>query len=217
MRVRVLAFHKEKVKAADVSTYESLAEPSLKGRVLVRSAQHVYNQSLAATLLGRWGAEKTLAWTRGVSANLARKPQGGDTDQLKAIANGEGDVALVNSYYVARILDSKDAAERALLKNIGIVFPNQKDAGSHVNLSGAGITRHGANFRLAEKFVEFLVSKEAQAIFAEASKEYPVRKDVKPHKVLRELGEPNLDVRGVHAIGVNAKEAIRILDEAGWR
>jgi iron(III) transport system substrate-binding protein len=217
MRVRLIAFNKEKIKPEQVASLEDLSKPELKGKILVRSSNHVYNQSLAATVLAASGREALLAWTKGITQNLARKPQGGDTDQIKAIAAGEGDVALVNSYYFARLLDSENPSDKALVKNISVSFPNQKDRGAHVNLSGGGITRYAKNAAHARLFLEFLTSKEGQTIFSSASKEYPVRKDVAPPSAFKAFGQPKLDLAGLASIGRHTSEAVKILDEAGWR
>jgi iron(III) transport system substrate-binding protein len=216
-RVRVIAFNSKKFRPEQLEKLEDLALPTFKGKLLVRSANHVYNQSLAATLLAASGRDALLTWTRGVTQNLARKPQGGDTDQIKAIAAGEGDVAIVNSYYVARLLDSTNPNDKTLMQNIAIVFPNQKDRGAHVNVSGAGITKYSKNPTAAKEFLEFLVSKEGQQIFASASKEYPVRPDVEPPSVLKAFGRPKLDLQGLSAIGQHTPDAIKVLEEAGWR
>lgn len=217
MRVRVIAFNKSKIKPESVARLEDLTSPAFKGRVLVRSSNHVYNQSMAAAFLAGSGREALLTWTKGIAANLARKPQGGDTDQIKAIASGEGDVALVNSYYFARLLNSTQPADKELVKNISISFPNQKDRGAHVNLSGGGITRHAKNPQHARLFLEFLTSKEGQEIFATASQEYPVRTDVGAPSALKSFGQPAFDLKGLASIGRYTPEAIKILDEAGWR
>ncbi|MEN9811118.1 MAG: hypothetical protein RLZZ488_2685 [Pseudomonadota bacterium] len=217
MRVRLIAFNKQKVKAEQVARLENLTAPEFKGRLLVRSSNHVYNQSLAATLFAALGRDGLLAWSKGVTANLARKPQGGDTDQIKAIAAGEGDVAIVNSYYVARLMDSQNPSDKELMKNVSVVFPNQKDRGAHVNLSGAGITKHAKNVTEARQFIEFLVSPAGQEIFADASKEYPVRADSKAPAVLRQFGQPKLDLKGLTLIGKHTPDAVQVLDEAGWR
>lgn len=217
MRVRAIAFNKTKVKPEQVARIEDLTAPAFKGRVLVRSSNHVYNQSLAASILAAGGRDALLAWTKGITANLARKPQGGDTDQLKAIAAGEGDVAIVNSYYVARLMDSTNPSDKELLKNIGIAFPNQADRGAHANLSGAGITRYAKNAALARQFLEYAVSPEGQQTFVSTTKEYPVRADVAAPEVLKAFGKPKLDLKTIQNIGRFAPEAIKILDEAGWR
>lgn len=217
LRVRLIAFNKSKIKPESVARLEDLASPEFKGRVLVRSSNHVYNQSMAAAFLAGSGRDGLLAWSKGISTNLARKPQGGDTDQIKAIAAGEGDVALVNSYYFARLLNSTQPADKELLKDISISFPNQKDRGAHVNLSGGGITRYAKNPQHARLFLEFLTSKEGQEIFATASQEYPVRADVAPPAVLKSFGQPKFDLKGLASIGRFTPDAIKILDEAGWR
>ena len=219
MRVRVIAYNKATIKPEQISTIESLASPSLKGKVLVRPSHHVYNQSLAATLLAAAGPQGLRHWAQGVTANLARKPQGGDTDQLKAIAAGEGDVAIVNSYYVARLMDSQDPKDRAIADKIGIVFPNQGpgERGAHVNVSGIGIIKGTEAVTAARSFIDYLVSPHAQQVFASASKEYPVREDVPLDKTLRSWERPQLDRDGLRSIARFTPEATRILDEVGWR
>jgi iron(III) transport system substrate-binding protein len=219
MRVRVIAYNKDKVKPEEIPTMERLADPKFKGRVLVRPSNHVYNQSLAATMLAVSGPEGLRTWAKGITNNLARKPQGGDTDQLKAIAAGEGDVAIVNSYYLARLMDSKDDKDRAIAAKIGVVFPNQgdKDRGTHVNVSGIGVlkgTKKGAD---ARAFVEFLLTPEAQKNFVSGSKEYPVREGVPLEQSLQAWGKPQLDRKGLAVINKHTPEAVRILEDVGWR
>ena len=217
VRVRLLAFNKQKLKAEQLSKMEDLAQPSLKGRVLVRSSNHVYNQSLAATLLASGGKDALLNWAKGVTGNLARKPQGGDTDQLKAIAAGEGDVAIVNSYSVARLLDSENPKDRKIMENISIVFPDQGGRGAHANLSGGGITKYSKNKANAVRYLEYLVSEEGQKEFSAASKEYPVLNSVPVPTALQKYGRPKLDLQGISLIGKHTPDALRILDEVGWR
>jgi iron(III) transport system substrate-binding protein len=216
MRARVIAFNKNKIKPEQIARIENLSSPEFKGRLLVRSSNHAYNQSLAASLIAVSGKDALLSWTKGVASNLARKPQGGDTDQIKAIAAGEGDLAIVNSYYVARLMSSQLPSDKELLKNIAIVFPNQKDRGAHVNLSGGGITRHAKNPQNARLFLEYLVSQEGQTIFASSTKEYPVRSDVPPPEVLQSFGRPKFDLKSITRIGAHTPEAVKILNEAGW-
>lgn len=217
VRVRLLAFNKQKLKAEQLSKMEDLAKPSLKGRVLVRSSNHVYNQSLAATLLAAGGREALLNWAKGVTGNLARKPQGGDTDQLKAIAAGEGDVAIVNSYYVARLLDSENPKDRQVMENISIVFPDQDGRGAHANVSGGGITKHSKNKANAMRYLEYLVSQEGQKEFSAASKEYPVVDSVPVPAALQKYGRPKFDLKGLSQIGKHTPDALQVLDEVGWR
>ncbi len=217
MRARVVAFNKLKVKPDEVANIEDLALPKFKGRVLVRSSNHIYNQSLAASLVATLGHDAFRSWAKGVSANLARKPQGGDTDQMKAIAAGEGDVAIVNSYYAARLLESKTPADQDLMKNVAISFTNQGNRGVHVNISGAGITKHSKNTKNATLFLEYLLEKESQQAFVEANKEYAVRADVEAPPSLKALGKPKIDFVGLSGVGKHTPEAVRMLNEVGWR
>ncbi len=217
MRARVIAYNPTKVTEDTIARIEDLANPRFKGKLLVRSSSHVYNQSLAATLLAASGPEGLRKWAQGVTANLARKPQGGDTDQIKALATGEGDVAIVNSYYAARLLASEDPKDKAIMDKVRLKFPNQNDRGTHLNISGGGIMLNAKNQNNARKFLEYLVSQDAQKIFALASKEYPVRTDVAAHPTLATFGTPKFDSDGLGKIGKNSPEALRILDEVGWR
>ena len=219
MRVRVIAYSKSRVNPADIKTIESLALPQFKGKILVRTSSHVYNQSLAATLLAASGPEKLRQWAHGIAANLARKPQGGDTDQLKAIGAGEGDIAIVNSYYVARLMDSEDPKDRELASKIGVVFPNQGagERGAHVNVSGVGLLRGSKAKAAARAYVQFLLSSSSQKLFADASKEYPMRVDVPLSMTLQSWGKPQLDSKALRQIGIHSPAAVAILDEVGWR
>jgi iron(III) transport system substrate-binding protein len=217
MRARLVAYNKTKIKPNEVANIEDLADSNLKGRVLVRSSNHIYNQSLAASLIATLGQEKLMAWAKGVTANLARKPQGGDTDQIKALAAGEGDVAIVNSYYAARLLESKNPADLDLMKNVAIAFTNQGNRGVHVNISGAGITKHAKNAKNAILFLEYLIEKESQQALVEGNKEYTVRKDVEAPVSLKMLGKPKIDFIGLSGVGKHTPDAVRILNESGWR
>jgi iron(III) transport system substrate-binding protein len=216
-RARVLVYNKEKVKAEELSTYENLADPRWKSRLLVRTSTHVYNQSLTASLFASLGEKQAEAWIKGVTANLARKPEGGDTDQIKAVAAGVGDIALVNSYYVARIFQSKDKGDQELAKKLGVFFPNQKDRGTHINVSGGGVTKYASNKENAIKYLEFLLSEKAQKLYADANHEYPVNKTVKIDSVLQNFGEFKADQIGLDKVGANTPAAIRLMDKVGWR
>lgn len=217
VRVRLLAFNNKKLKPKQIARMEDLTQPYLKGRVLVRSSNHVYNQSLAATLLASGGRDSLFSWAKGVTANLARKPQGGDTDQLKAIAAGEGDIAIVNSYYVARLLESQNPQDRKVMDNISIVFPNQADRGAHANVSGGGITKYSKNKANALRYLEYLVSEEGQTAFSQMSHEYPVLESAAVPAALKKFGHPKLDLKGLATIGQHTPEALTVLDEVGWR
>jgi iron(III) transport system substrate-binding protein len=216
-RARVLVYNKDRVKPSDLSTYEDLADPKWKGRILVRSSNHVYNQSLLASIIAADGPEKAEAWARGIAANLARPPKGGDTDQIKAVAAGEGDVAISNTYYFARLAASDKPEDQALVSKLGIFFPNQSGRGTHVNISGAGVTKHAPHRDNAIKLLEFLVTPEAQQVFAEGNNEYPVRSGVAASAVVNSWGTFKGDPLNASVLGKHQAEAVRIADRAGWR
>ncbi|HEX6979750.1 MAG TPA: Fe(3+) ABC transporter substrate-binding protein [Alphaproteobacteria bacterium] len=216
-RARVIIYNKEKVKPSELSTYEDLADPKWKGRILIRSSNNVYNQSLLASMIAAHGAAKAEEWARGIVANMARPPKGGDTDQIKAVAAGEGDIAIANTYYFARLVASDKPEDKAVVAKLGIFFPNQKDRGTHVNISGAGVTRYAPNRDNAIKFLEFLVTPEAQEIFAHANHEYPVRAGVAPTAVVQSWGTFKADPLNAAELGRHQAEAVRIFDRVGWR
>lgn len=217
MRARVIMYHKDRIKPAQLSTYEALADPKWKGRVLIRSSNNIYNQSLVASLIAANGAEKTLAWAKALVANMARKPKGGDRDQIRAVGSGEGDIAIANTYYMAGLVASKNPRDQALVKKIGVFFPNQAGRGAHVNISGAGVTRYAKNKAEALKLLEFMVQKDSQILFSNANYEYPVRPDVPVSKILASWGEFKADRINVGELGGRNAEAVRIMDRAGWR
>ncbi|MFM9841516.1 MAG: Fe(3+) ABC transporter substrate-binding protein [Dongiaceae bacterium] len=217
MRARVLVYDKERVNPADLSTYEDLADPKYAGKIVVRSSTNVYNLSLMGSIIAADGAEKAEAWAKGLVANMARPPEGGDTDQLKAVAAGVGDIAISNTYYLARLLASDKPEERAIGEKLGVFFPNQGDRGTHVNISGAGVLKSAPNKDNAVKLLEFLVSPEAQRYFADISFEYPVNPAVKPHPVLANFGEFKQDTLNAATFAANSLEASKIMDRAGWK
>lgn len=216
-RARVLVYARDRVSAADLPTYESLAEPRWRGRLLVRSSENVYNQSLLASLIAESGEEAALGWARGIAANLARSPSGGDTDQLKAVAAGAGDVAISNTYYLAKLASSGDAEDRRIYERLAVVFPNQGGRGTHVNVSGAGVTRHAPNRENGVRLIEYLSQDEAQRIFAEGNQEYPVKPGVAMSAVLAEWGEFEMDTLALSRLGELNTRAVMLFDRAGWR
>jgi iron(III) transport system substrate-binding protein len=217
MRARVLVYAKDRVNPADLSTYEALADPKYAGKVVVRSSTNVYNLSLMGSIIAADGAEKAEAWAKGIVANMARPPEGGDTDQLKAVAAGVGDIAISNTYYLARLLASDKPEDRAVGEKLAVFFPNQGDRGTHVNISGAGVLKNAPNKDNAVKLLEFLVSPEAQRYFADISFEYPVNPEVKPHPVLAAFGEFKQDTLNAATFAANSLEASKIMDRAGWK
>jgi iron(III) transport system substrate-binding protein len=217
LRARPIFYVPGKLDPAQIKTYEDLADPRWKGQVLVRSSNHVYNQSLLASIIAHDGPQRAEAWAKGVAANLARKPQGGDRDQLKAAASGEGAVAIVNTYYYAGMRASSNAADKAVAEKLKVIWPNQDGRGVHVNVSGAAMTAAAKNKAEAVKLLEYLVGDEAQRIYAEVGYEYPVKPGVAWSPVLRSLGEFKMDDLNLAELGRNNAEAVRIFDRADWR
>ncbi|MBC2580488.1 Fe(3+) ABC transporter substrate-binding protein [Clostridium sp. DJ247] len=217
MRARVLVYAKDRVKPEQLSTYEDLTNQNWKGKVVVRSSSSVYNQSLLASFIAINGEEKAKEWAKGIVANLAREPKGNDRDQAKAIVSGVGDVAIMNTYYVGKMLNSSDAEEVKVAKNVGVFFPNQSTNGTHINVSGAGITKSAKNKENAVKLIEFLSGTEAQKLFAEANFEYPVNKDVQPAELLKSWGEFKTQNINLTKLGEYNKKAVEIMNEVGWK
>ena len=216
-RARVVIYNKDTVKPSDLSTYEDLADPKWKGRILIRSSTNVYNQSLLASIIAADGADKAEAWAQGIVANLARAPKGGDTDQIKAVAAGEGDIAISNTYYFARLQSSTKAEDKAVVEKVGIFFPNQNGRGTHVNVSGVGVAKHAPNRDNAIKLLEYLVSPESQKNFAEGNYEYPVVAGVPQSPAVTEWGPFKTDSVNAVVLGRNNAEAVKIADRSGWR
>ncbi len=217
VRARVLVYDRQKVQPEDLSTYEALAEPKFKGKILVRSGTYIYNLSLLGSIIAADGAAAAEAWAKGLVANMARPPQGGDTDQIKAVAAGVGDIAISNSYYFARLVASDKPDDKAIAAKLGVFFPNQNNRGTHVNVSGAGVTRSAPNKDNAVKFLEFLASPDAQRYFADVAFEYPANPKVPPHPFLAGFGTFRQDTLNAATYGANNVEAARIMDRAGWK
>lgn len=215
-RARVIAYAKDRIDPALVQTYADLARPELKGRLCVRSGSNLYNLSLLAALIDQWGEAKAEEWAKGVVANFAREPQGGDTDQMKAVAAGECDVAVVNTYYFVRLSRSEKPEEKAIADALGIVFPDQAGKGTHVNMAGAGVVAHAPNRDNAIRFIEYLVSDEAQSYFANRNNEYPVV-PVEGAPAVTALGEFKADPVDPKICGENQPKAQAIMDRVGWK
>lgn len=216
-RARVIVYNKDKVNPRQLSTYEDLATGDWSGKVLVRSSNNVYNQSLVASLIGVHGIPDTENWAKSLVNNFARPPEGNDTAQIKAVAAGIGDVALANSYYVARLARSSKGQDRAVAEKIGIFFPNQSDRGTHINISGAGVVKTAPNPQGAIAFLEHLVSPEAQTIFSQGNNEYPVVAGVSIPEVLATYGNFQSDSMNVATYGKLNPEALRLMDRSGWK
>jgi iron(III) transport system substrate-binding protein len=217
-RARFIVYDKARVTAADVDTYEKLADPKLKGMVCTRSGSHPYMLSLVGAMIERNGEAATENWARGMVANMARPPRGGDTDQIKAVASGECGVALTNTYYWLRLLRSKDPKDQEVVSKVGFVWPNQATSGAHINISGGAVARHAPNRAHAVQFLEYLSSPAAQTYFADGNNEWPVVKGAQTaNEALVALGTPKFEDIPASTIGKNQIAAQRILDRVGFR
>ena len=216
-RARVIVYNPKKVKLEDLSTYEALTDKKWHKRILIRSSNNIYNQSLMASVIANSDGETAVKWAEGIVANMARNPKGNDRDQVKAVVAGEGDLAIVNTYYIGKLLNSKNPEEIKAGKGIKVFFPNQKDRGTHVNVSGAGVAKYAPNKENAIKFIEFLASEKAQKVFAEANYEYPVNTKVLPSKLLKSWGFFKEDTLSLSKLGENNKKAVLTFDKASWK
>ena len=217
LRARPILYVKDRVNPAELSTYEALAEPHWRDRICIRSSDNIYNQSLVASLIAANGVEATEQWAAGLVANMARPPKGGDRDQIKAAAAGQCDIAIANTYYLAGMLQSNDPGERAPAEKMAVFWPNQDGRGAHVNVSGAALTEAADNEANALRLLEFLLTSDAQAWYAEVNGEYPVLGDVEVSPVLAEWGEFKADDLNLAKLGELNDEAVRLMDRAGWR
>ncbi len=217
VRSRVIYFSKDRVKASELSDYEALTDPKWKGRICIRSSGNIYNQSLLASLIAHDGPKRAEKWAAGIVANLARKPQGGDRDQIKAIAAGECDVAVGNSYYFGNMLTSKKENELKPASQVSLFWPNQTNRGAHVNISGAGLTKSAKNKENALKLIEFLASDAAQTIYAKTVFEYPLRDNIAKAPVVESWGKFKADNLPLANFAQHQREAIMIFDRVGWR
>jgi len=218
VRARVIAYAKDRVKPADLSTYEDLAKPVWKNRILARSSGNIYNQSLLASIIASGGEEEALAWAKDVRGNMARPPRGNDRDQMRAVAGGLADIAIVNTYYLGRLQSSSDKKDRDVFEKIAAFFPNQDEAGrgTHINVSGAGVTAAAKNKANAIKLIEFLASDEAQKDYAAANYEYPLDPSNNANELLKSWGAFKRDPLPLSVLGENNTEAVKIFDTAGW-
>lgn len=217
IRGRVLVYAKDRVNVAELSTYEDLTSPKWHGKVLVRSSSSVYNQSLLASFIALHGKDKAKEWAEGIVKNMARQPKGNDRDQAKAVVAGEGDIAIMNTYYVGKMMHSSDREEVKVAEQVGVFFPNQDTTGTHINVSGVGLTKHANNKANAIKFMEFLSEEKAQKAFAEGNYEYPVNSKVEPSQLLKSWGDFKTQDINLSLLGENNKKAVEILNAVGWK
>jgi iron(III) transport system substrate-binding protein len=217
-RARVLGYDKKKIKASELVRYEDLANPKWKGEICTRSSSHPYNLSLISSMILHLGEEKATEWARGVAANLARSPRGGDTDQLLAVGAGECSIAISNHYYYVRLMRSQKPGDRAVVEKIGLVWPNQADRGTHMNISGGGMLQHAPHRGAATKFLEYLASDQAQTLFAKGNNEWPTVKGVTlGNPELESFGQFKTDSLPLADLGKTQAAAQRIADKVGWK
>lgn len=217
MRARIVAYDKTKVKPEAITSWADLTKPQWKGKILVRSSENVYNQSLMAAMIAHDGPLAAKAWADGIVRNMARQPKGNDTDQLLALGEGLGTVAIVNSYYVGKLMASEEPEKQKAKSVIGVSFPALGSHGVHVNVSGGGIAKHAPHKAEAIALLEFLAGEEAQRRFAEGNKEYPVRAGIPMAEELAAFGTFTADSLNLEALARLNPDAVKVFDAAGWR
>jgi len=216
-RARVVAYDTTKVRPEEVDTYEELASPRFRGRLCVRSSDHVYNLSLVGALLEAWGPDKTRQWVEGVVANMARPPEGGDRDQIRAVGAGVCEVAITNSYYYIRMDRSTDEADVTLTERVKLAFPSLEGQGAHVNVSGGGVARNAPNRAAAIAFLEFLATPEAQTLNSEMNNEFPAANGVQAPAGVREFENFTAHPMNIAVYGRRQSEAQSLMTAVGWR
>lgn len=217
VRARVITYALDRVDPSQLSTYEALTEPEWAGKVVIRSSTNIYNQSLLASFIALNGEAAAEEWAAGMVANMARTPEGNDRDQMKAVVAGEGDVAVVNTYYVGKLLNSSDEYEVEVGNKIGVFFPNQETNGTHINISGAALTKYGKHGDAATQLLEYLTGTDAQNDYASANYEYPVNPKVEPSDLLKSFGEFEAQDVDLSLLGEYNEEAVKIFDRVGWK
>ena len=218
-RARILVYSNDRVMRSELSTYEDLANEKWKGRILVRSSSNAYNQALMSSLYANLGEEAVEKWSSGLVKNFARDPKGNDRDQVKAIAAGQGDIAIVNSYYIGLLLSSEKQQEVDAGNSVSVFFPNQgeNERGSHINISGFAMTKNAPNKENSIKLLEYLTSVEAQETYVNNSYEYPANPLVKPSEIVQSWGEFRVDKLDLNKLGTYRNEAIKVFDKTGWK
>lgn len=219
-RARVIVYDKLKVKKADVDTYEALGDPKNKGKLCIRSGSHPYNLSLFGSVTEHLGEAAAEQWLKGMVANMARAPKGGDTDQIKAVASGECGVAVTNSYYLARMMRSNNPEDQTVVERVGVVFPNQATWGTHVNIAGGAVAKNAKNPANAIKFLEYLASESAQDHFANGNNEWPAAKGVKiSNPALQAMtgGSFKSETIPISVVGMNQVKVQQMLDRVGFK
>ena len=217
VRARVLIYSKERIKLSELDTYENLADPKWKGRLLARSSSNIYNQSLLASIIANNGKSEAVKWAFAVRKNMARPPEGSDRDQMRAVAAGIGDVAIANTYYVGLLVNSSDPKDRAVASKVGVYFPNQKGRGSHINVSGGGLVKWSKNKSNAIKLLEFLTGPVAQEKFPVTTYEFPLKISLTDSTLLKSWGKFKADTLPLSKLGELNSEAVKTFALANWK
>ena len=217
-RARVIVVHDKKVAEGEITRIEDLADPKWKGKICSRPGSHVYNRGIMASVLAAIGEQEAEIWAKGMVANFAKRPQGNDRAQVKAIYEGECEVALINNYYFGKLKFSEDPEQRKWAESVRLVFPNQADTdrGSHVNISGGGVAKFSKNKEEAQKLLEFLTSEKAQKLYGEINFEYPANPQIEPGNELQSWGSFREDTLPIIKIAELAPLAQKIIDRVGW-
>lgn len=216
-RARVIVYAKDRVNPSSLSSYDDLTDSKWQGKICIRSSNNIYNQSLVASMIAHNGEESAEKWAEGLVENLARKPKGGDRDQIKAVAAGQCDIAVVNTYYLGVMINGKDKAQQEAASKVAVFWPNQNANGTHINISGIAVTKHAKNKDNAQKLINFLLSDESQKWYAEVNNEYPTVKGVALSKTLKSWGKFKADDLGLYNLGLYNNRAVKLMDKAGWR
>ena len=217
VRARVIVYAKDRIDSNELSTYEDLATAKWKGKIAIRSSGNIYNQSLMASLIEANGSRRALRWAIGVRKNMARAPRGNDRDQVRAVAAGLADIAVVNTYYLGILANSKEKKDRDVFNKVSVFFPNQNNRGTHINISGAGIAKYSKNKSDAIKFIEFLTSPEAQETFGKVNYEYPLFIENNKSDLLKSWGTFKADKQNLSILGIRNSEAVKLFDRADWK
>ena len=217
VRARVIVYAKDRINSNELSTYEDLATTKWKGKIAIRSSGNIYNQSLMASLIEANGSRRALRWAMGIRKNMARAPRGNDRDQVRAVAAGLADIAVVNTYYLGILANSKEKKDREVFNKVSVFFPNQNNRGTHINISGAGIAKYSKNKSDAIKFIEFLTSPEAQETFGKVNYEYPLFIENNKSDLLKSWGAFKADKQNLSILGIRNSEAVKLFDRADWK
>jgi iron(III) transport system substrate-binding protein len=217
LRARPIMYAKGRVDPASLSTMQALTKKEWKNRICIRSSNNIYNQSMISGMIQTQGEAQTLAWAKGLVANFARTPKGGDRDQIKAVVAGECDVAIANTYYLAGMLNAEDEGTRQTAQQIAVFWPDEETIGTHVNISGASIAKYAKNVDSAKALIGFMLTDEAQVWYAETNHEYPVKKGIKWSQTLQDMGTFKAQEVSLSTVGETNAEALMLMDSAGWR